>query len=146
MPDKVKLEVFTLSIEDLELPLSTVKLLKSVSSFYKDTDNREAIMRVYKNNPNLFLIAEDKGKIVGSVLGQGDGRIGFVWSLAVLPNEQGKGIGKKLMIEIESRLKKMGCVGICLFTGKEKKAAVNLYKTLGYVISKKPFVMNKAKL
>jgi len=123
-----------------------VKVLKSVDSLDKDTGSYKALMRVHKQNPDLLLVAEDKGQIVGTILGQGDGRIGFIWSLAVLPSEQGKGIGKKLVIEIERRLKKMGCIGISLFTSSKRKAAIHIYKNLGYKKSKRPYVMTKAKL
>ena len=123
-----------------------VNVLKSVGSYHQDIDNYTVRMRVYKQNPDLCLVAEDKGKIVGTVLGQGDGRVGLIWSLAVLPSEQGKGTGKRLMIEIEKILKKMGCVGISLFTSPKRKKAVNMYKKMGYKLFRKPYVMTKAKL
>lgn len=120
-------------------------VLKSVGSLH-NTESHKALMRTHRYNPDLILVAEDKGEIVGTVIGQGDGRIGFVWSLAVLPKEQGKGIGKKLMLEIERRLKKIGCIGISLFTSLDRKKAVHMYKNLGYKHIKKAYVMAKAKL
>jgi ribosomal protein S18 acetylase RimI-like enzyme len=121
------------------------KVLKSVGSLH-NTESYKSIMKIYKHNPNLILVAEDKGRIVGTVIGQGDGSVGFVWSLAVLPKEQGKGTGKKLMLEIEKRLKKRGCIGISLFTSLKRNKAVNMYKKLGYKHVKKAYVMAKAKL
>ena len=122
------------------------KVLKSVGSFEKDTDNYNVMLRVHKLSPDLILVAEDKGKIIGTVIGQGNGSVGFVWSLAVLPSEQGKGTGKKLILEIQRRLKKNGCVGISLFTSLDRKKAVNMYRELGYKHIKKAYVMAKPKL
>jgi ribosomal protein S18 acetylase RimI-like enzyme len=121
------------------------KVLKSVGSLHS-TESYKAIMKTYKHNPDLILVAEDKGKIVGTVIGQGDGRIGFVWSLAVLPSEQGKGTGKKLMLEIERRLKKMGCMESNLFTSLRRKKAICMYKKMGYKKLNMPYVMVKDKL
>lgn len=123
-----------------------VKILKSVNSFHKDIDNYKVRMRVYKNNPDLSLVAEEDNKIVGTVLGQGDGRIGLVWSLAVLPEYQGKGIGKRLMIEIEKKLKKRKCVGISLLTQKNRKRAIHMYKRMGYKLFKNFYLMVKERL
>jgi ribosomal protein S18 acetylase RimI-like enzyme len=120
-----------------------IKVLNSVGSYHQDTNNYKVMMRVCRQSPDLFLVAEDKGKIIGTVLGQAGGSIGFIWSLAVLPKEQGKGIGKALMKEIEKRLKKKGCVGIDLFTSLERKKAVNMYNKMGYKHVKKAYVMAK---
>ena len=121
------------------------KVLKSVGSLH-NTESYKAIMKTYKHNPDLILVAEDKGQIIGTVIGQGDGRIGFVWSLAVLPSEQGKGAGKKLMLEIERRLRKMGCMESNLFTSTKRKVAINMYKKMGYKKLKNPYVMVKDRL
>lgn len=123
-----------------------VKVLKSGYVFHKDIDNYKVGLRVYKNDPDLSLVAEEDKKIVGAVLGQGDGRIGFIWGLAVLPKYQGKGIGKKLMLEIEKRLMKRKCVGISLLTEPNRKKAIEMYKKIGYKNLRNFYLMVKGKL
>lgn len=56
-------------------------------------------------------IAEDEGQIVGFVMGVVPQRFRetyFLWQIGVAPPSQGKGIGKKLLGEVEKEVKKKG--------------------------------------
>ncbi len=123
-----------------------VEVLKSGGLFHKDIDSYEVRMRVHKNSPDLFLVAEEDKKIVGTVLGQGEGRVGIIWGLAVLPKYRGKGIGKRLIIELEKKFKKRKCLGTSLLVQPKRKIAIKMYKSLGYELIKGLYVMRKKKL
>ncbi|MBK5108784.1 MAG: GNAT family N-acetyltransferase [Anaerolineales bacterium] len=45
-------------------------------------------------DPDLFLVVEHRGKIIGTVMGGYDGRRGFVYQLAVQEDYRRQGIGK----------------------------------------------------
>ncbi|TFG90320.1 MAG: GNAT family N-acetyltransferase [Candidatus Atribacteria bacterium] len=52
--------------------------------------------------------------------------------LAVVPQEQGRGIGKLLLRECESLTKTKGCDAIGLMVSKSNERAIRLYKKMGY--------------
>ncbi len=74
------------------------------------SDTIEEIEKKLHRDPDLFLVAELDGVIVGSVLGGFDGRRGMVYHLAVKEELRGQGLGTALMDEIEGRLKSKGCL------------------------------------
>jgi ribosomal protein S18 acetylase RimI-like enzyme len=84
-------------------------------------------------NSQVFLKAvTDSGKIVGSVricLDQGTCKIG---RLIVHPDSQNRGIGTRLLKEIERRFENAGRFE--LFTGHRSERNLHLYRKLGYRI------------
>jgi ribosomal protein S18 acetylase RimI-like enzyme len=80
----------------------------------------------------LFLVAEDQGRVVGSVMGAWDGHRGHVNYLGVHPGRQRQGLGKALMQALEGRLKALGCPKLNLEVRVGNQAAVDFYAYLGY--------------
>lgn len=60
-------------------------------------------------NPQLSLVAEARGDVVGAILGTFDGLNGYVHRLAVVPAWQGKGVDSGLVRVLEGRLRDLGC-------------------------------------
>jgi len=80
----------------------------------------------------LFLVAEEKGKILGFVLGfKLTKNEVFLDSLVVDKNARGEGIGKKLMEEFRSRLKKQNVEEYFLTTPLFNKKTHLFYKKCG---------------
>lgn len=59
----------------------------------------------------------------------------FVRKIATSPNVEGKGIGRKNMLYMESYAKEHGCSKICLDVYKRSRRAVNFYKKFGFKIT-----------
>src|SRR5215211_9346599 len=74
------------------------------------SDTLAEIEKKIARDPDLFLVAELDGVIIGSVIGGFDGRRGLVYHLAVAAAFRGLGIGSRLMEEVESRLRFKGCL------------------------------------
>lgn len=55
-------------------------------------------------------MAEEGGRIVGSVMGACDGRRGLLYHLGVLPANQGQGMATELVREAERRMREKGIV------------------------------------
>ena len=72
-----------------------------------------------RRQPDLFLIAEVDGKIVGTAVSTHDVQFSQIHHLAVHPDYQGRGIGSKLLSEMERRLKARGCLGILITVSKK---------------------------
>lgn len=95
------------------------------------SDSPEEIQKKLLRDPDLFLVAELEGEIIGAVLGGFDGRRGMVYHLAVRQDQQGKGYGRQLMQAIEERLRSKGCLKYYLLVTKTNEEAISFYESLG---------------
>jgi len=96
------------------------------------SDTREEIEKKLQRDPDLFLVAEVDGEIVGSVLGGFDGRRGMVYHLAVKKEIHGHGLGGALMDEIERRLKAKGCLRSYLLVRLNNSDVLEFYARRGW--------------
>lgn len=95
------------------------------------------IDRKLKVQPDLFLVAELQGHVVGTVLGGFDGVRGWIHHLAVHSSHRRKGIARQLMQAAEEGLKKMGCPKINLQVRATNLVVVEFYRALGYTIEER---------
>ena len=96
------------------------------------SDTREEIAKKLQRDPDLFLVAEDEGKIVGTVIGGYDGRRGLIYHLAVELAYRQRGIGKWLMDEIERRLIEKGSLKSYLLVKRENEDVIKFYRRQGW--------------
>lgn len=82
--------------------------------------------------PEGFLIAEEGGAIIGSVMVGYEGHRGWINYLAVSPAHQRRGVGRQLMAEAERQLRKAGCPKINLQVRTSNAAALAFYERLGF--------------
>lgn len=95
-------------------------------------DPKRDIARKLTVQPELFLVAELGGEIVGTVMAGFDGHRGWVNYLAVHPAHRLKGIGRQLMQRAATALEELGCPKINLQIRRENLAAAAFYEALGY--------------
>jgi len=96
------------------------------------SDTPGEIEKKIRRDPDLFIVAESDGKIVGSVMGGFDGRRGLVYHLAVAAAFRGLGIGSHLMDEVESRLRAKGCLKCYLLVTNDNPEADGYYRQRGW--------------
>jgi len=96
------------------------------------SDTPEEIQKKLKHDPDLFLVAEDNGQIIGTVIGGYDGRRGLIYHLAVSASSRGRGIGSRLMGELESRLRSKGCIRCYLLVTTDNEEAMHYYEKRGW--------------
>jgi len=94
------------------------------------TDSLQNLKQVLKDSGDLFLVAEYKGKIIGTVIGGWDGWRGNIYRLAVLPNYRRQGIGRALVQELERRLASKGARKISVLIEHEDDLAVSFWNAL----------------
>jgi ribosomal protein S18 acetylase RimI-like enzyme len=82
----------------------------------------------------LLLKAVIEGEIVGSVRAYQEEGTCYIGRLIVLPEYQGRGIGTRLMEEIEERFNQ--AERFELFTGHRSERNLHLYDKLGYQVFK----------
>jgi ribosomal protein S18 acetylase RimI-like enzyme len=95
-------------------------------------DPRKDVARKLRVQREWFLVAEEEGQIVGSVMAGYDGHRGWVNYLAVAPERRRGGLARKLMTEVERRLGEAGCPKINLQVRGTNEAALGFYERLGY--------------
>ncbi|HEX9269791.1 MAG TPA: GNAT family N-acetyltransferase [Candidatus Limnocylindria bacterium] len=84
------------------------------------------------HNPGLALIAEEQGHIVGSALAGWDGRRGWLYHVAVHPDERRRGLGRELVAVVEARLRERGCPKLNLIVWDDNQYAMRFWDALGY--------------
>ena len=96
------------------------------------SDQPAEIEKKLHRDPDLFLVAELDGCIIGAVMGGYDGRRGLVYHLAVEINYRHSGIGAALMAELERRMKDKGCIRCYLLVTKDNDDAMRFYEHMGW--------------
>lgn len=96
------------------------------------SDTLAEIQKKLQRDPDLFLVAETDGELVGTVIGGFDGRRGFIYHLAVHAAHRIHGVGGRLMGEVESRLRSKGCRRCYLFVTPDNTQAMRYYEKRGW--------------
>lgn len=96
------------------------------------SDTPEEIQKKLARDPDLFLVAEQDSKIVGSIIGGYDGRRGLIYHLAVDSSIRGQGIGTLLLNEVEARLRQKGCLKCYLLVTPDNAEAMHYYENRGW--------------
>ncbi len=95
-------------------------------------DPRKDIARKLAVQPELFVVAVDGGRVVGSVMAGYDGHRGWMNYLATAPDARGIGIGRALVDHVEESLQAIGCPKVNLQVRATNREAVAFYERLGY--------------
>lgn len=99
---------------------------------FSRSDEPQEIQKKLQRDPDLFVLAERNGQVIGAVMGGYDGRRGLVYHLAVAPEARKHGIGAALMGELESRMKAKGCLKSYLLVTRDNADVLAFYRALGW--------------
>jgi ribosomal-protein-alanine N-acetyltransferase len=126
----IKLRRFSLS--DLEQIIEIEKI-----SFPKRKPfSEDYFKKLYQKSPGRIVVAEDKGKILGYIIGGVQKDCGKIISIAVHPLHRKRGIGKELVNFLIEHFKKNGLKKFLLLVRRDNLVAISFYKNLGFQISK----------
>lgn len=106
-------------------------------------DNREELRRKLERDSDLFLVAEEGSRIVGAVIGAWDGRRGWIYHLAVDPRFRRKRIARKMLLEVERRMREKGVLRVHAMVFLWNAPSMNLFENLGYEKQSDLVVMGK---
>ena len=95
-------------------------------------DSKEGIEMFLKRNPSTSVVAEEDGKIVGSILCGHDGRRGCLYHVCVDEAHRRKGIGKAMVVQAMEALRaeKINKVTLIAFTDNDLGNA--FWNTIGW--------------
>lgn len=94
-------------------------------------DTPDGIARFLERNPGLSLVAEEHGEIVASILCGHDGRRGFIYRLAVTPEQRRKGLAADLVRRSLAALKAAGIERCLLLVQVENEGARQFWESMG---------------
>ena len=95
-------------------------------------DPHKDIQRKLKVQPEMFLVGCEDEEIITTVMVGYDGHRGWINYLAVHPDHQLAGIGRRMMKEAENCLREAGCPKINLQIRSTNTAVIAFYKALGF--------------
>ncbi len=98
--------------------------------FVSEMDSRDHFSLFLEKNPDLSVLIEDDGKIIGTALGSYDGRRGYLQKVVVDKDYRKHGVGKELVLEVAKRLKEAGAAFIPI-SAEEK--LTSFYEKCGFV-------------
>lgn len=85
----------------------------------------------------LFLVALHDSAVIGTAMAGYDGHRGWLYSIAVKPRFQRKGVGSALIEEAEQRLQALGCGKINLQVRAGNEAVTAFYRRHGYDVEER---------
>ena len=82
----------------------------------------------------MFLVAEEYSQLLGTVMYGYDGHRGWIYALAVDPQQRGKSIGSSLLKKAEDHLRQLGCLKINLQILESNLGVIDFYKKQGFYV------------
>lgn len=95
-------------------------------------DSYAGIAKLVQKNSETCFVAEEDGRIIGTVLAGNDGRRGYVYHLCVAEDCRRQGIGKKLMDAMLDGMRREGISKVALVAFAYNDAANTFYETIGF--------------
>ena len=114
--------------------ISVVRLWNDCGLVVPWNNPHRDIRRKLEVQPKMFLVGCLNGQIIATVVAGYDGHRGWINYLAVHPNHQRTGIGRRIMGEAETILRAVGCPKINLQVRSTNVNIIEFYKTIGYKI------------
>lgn len=95
---------------------------------------QKIIQKKLARQAELLLVAAQESVIIDSIIAGYDGHRGWLNLVAVLPQYQRQGIGKKLVEYAFEKLSAMGCHKVNIQIRESNEAVVAFYQHLGFTI------------
>lgn len=108
------------------------QILEEGSLFYGPTEAPERLAEKVRRDPDSIIVAVTDNQIVGTVTISEDGRMPFIFRLAVRNNQRRHGIGQKLMKEAEKRLKDRGYTELNILVDENNEELKEYYRRQEY--------------
>jgi ribosomal protein S18 acetylase RimI-like enzyme len=96
------------------------------------TDDAESLAKLLAHGPSVLFVAEDGGRLVGSIIAAWDGWRGSVYRLVVAPSHRRRGLGRELLERAESHLSGTGAIRSQAIVVDTESAATGFWQASGW--------------
>lgn len=94
--------------------------------------DRDEIVTKLDHDGDLFIVAEADGAVVASVMGTYDGHRGRIKRCVVDPAQQGSGLGRQIVAELERRFLARGITELRLEVWADNTGAQAFWSNMGW--------------
>ena len=106
-------------------------------------DSVEGFTRYLKRNPTTSFVAEDNGRIVGTILAGHDGRRGIFHHVSIAPEYRKQGIGRKLVESAAEALRNEGINKVLLVVFTHNDNGNQFWEHMGFTVREDLYYRNK---
>jgi ribosomal protein S18 acetylase RimI-like enzyme len=96
------------------------------------TDDPERLRHLMAANAQALIVADDAGRLVGTVIAGWDGWRGGIYRLAVIPDHRRRGLGQGLVEEAVRRLRAAGAARLSAIVVDDDEGAMAFWTALGW--------------
>jgi len=93
------------------------------------------VLTTMSRNHEIFLVAEEGGRLVAAVEVRVDGDAGYFGMLAVDASVRRGGIGRALVEAAEAHCRRAGCSVMTMSTGENRTELIPYYEKMGYWVT-----------
>lgn len=146
MGGTMKILIREMTLEDYD---GVYKLWMSIQGFgiRSIDDSREGVARFLKRNPTTSVVAEQNGRIVGSILCGHDGRTGFFYHVCVAKDYRQHGVGHRMAHFAMRALQAEGVNKVSLIAFKSNDVGNAFWRNVGWTersdVNYYDFVLNE---
>lgn len=98
----------------------------------REAETLKMLIQQLSCDRDLVVVAEQNNRVVGAIMGTKNGSRGFFYCLAIDPEYQGRGIGRKLVEELENRFYQKGAKKVLIMVDEGTRKLTNFYRHLGF--------------
>jgi len=109
-----------------------VQLWNACGLIVPQNNPRLDILRKLQVQPEMFLVACSDGQVIATVMAGYEGHRGWINYLAVHPDHQRTGIGRRMMEAAEDHLRSIGCPKINLQVRSSNAGVIEFYQRIGF--------------
>jgi ribosomal protein S18 acetylase RimI-like enzyme len=125
-----KIEIREFSINDYDTAIELWQRVEGLE--IAEGDDREGVAQFLARNQGLSRVATDGSAIVGVALCGHDGRRGHIYHLAVDPAYQGRGLGKRLLDESLTDLRRTGVKRVIIMVADDNPSGRQFWRRCGW--------------
>ena len=123
------IEIRACRVEDVEAVLA---LWRRADAVPRPTDDLDGLVLRLERDRELFLLAWDGERLVGSLMGGWDGWRGQMYRLAVDPDYRRRGVARRLVEAVEDRLRELGARRVTSLVFRDEEGAADFWRSVGY--------------
>ena len=120
---------------DVDSLVGVINAAFKVEEFFKAGDRTNPAEIRARMQAGTFIVAEDRGRVVGAVFVDRKGDVGHYAMLAIDPAEQKRGIGLKLMTAAEDWCRVAGCREVEIEVVDLRSELPAFYAKHGYAVT-----------